>query len=312
MIVVDDGEQNSTRDLVERIATELPTLNVCYLRDGLKRGPAAARNSGWRSGSGVFVAFTDDDCVPDPQWLRAGTAALLCGADAVSGKIIVPLPHRPTDYQRSAADLAKAEFATANAFLRRSVLDRLGGFDETFRAAWREDSDLHFRLLIVGKAITHSPGAKVLHPVRPADWGVSLCQERKTRYDALLRNKFPQLYEAHLPAYPVWYYFHAASLLGTLLIAFPELRIIGQAAFCAWLISTVRFAFVRLKRNSRTVSHLLEMFVTSALLPIVSLYWHWHGRWEFRHIHVNEAALPGDPAPLSHASVATTSSAPML
>ena len=78
--------------------------------------------------------------------------------DAATGRVIVPLPTcRPTDYERDAAGLAKAEFVTANCFCRRSVLAAIGGFDARFTAAWREDSDLQFTLLEHGSHIGRFP-----------------------------------------------------------------------------------------------------------------------------------------------------------
>src|SRR5207248_10211948 len=96
-------------------------------------GPAAARNAGWRAARGEVIAFTDDDTVPDPGWLRAGVAALE-SADAAWGRIRVPLALPPTDYERNEAGLEAAEFATANAFCRRAVLEAVGGFDVGFTA----------------------------------------------------------------------------------------------------------------------------------------------------------------------------------
>ncbi|TMG77552.1 MAG: glycosyltransferase, partial [Betaproteobacteria bacterium] len=112
-----------------------------------RRGPAATRNIGWRRAKAPIVAFTDDDTVPDADWLARGLAAFEPGVDAVAGRIVMPLPATPTDYERNEQGLERAEFVTANCFVRRAVLQRLGGFDESFRLPWREDSDLHFRLL---------------------------------------------------------------------------------------------------------------------------------------------------------------------
>src|SRR5207248_7127815 len=101
-----------------------------------------------------IIAFTDDDCVPDSGWLAAGLAAFSSPTVvAVAGQTVVPLPANPTDYERNVAGLEKSEFLTANCFVRSDVLAAVGGFDEQFTAAWREDSDLHFRLLDTGGTI---------------------------------------------------------------------------------------------------------------------------------------------------------------
>ena len=66
---------------------------------------------------------------------------------------------RPTTSETRPAS-KRAEFVTANCFCRREVLEAVGGFDERFTAAWREDSDLHFRLLDTGGTIVRVHGGR--------------------------------------------------------------------------------------------------------------------------------------------------------
>ena len=66
VIVVDDAGTEESRAVVERWATR-STVGLRYLRVSPGRGPAAARNDGWRAARGEIIAFTDDDCVPDPR-----------------------------------------------------------------------------------------------------------------------------------------------------------------------------------------------------------------------------------------------------
>jgi GT2 family glycosyltransferase len=175
IIVADDAASSETRRQVEELAAKT-TCSVLYLPMTGTHGPAAARNAGWRAARAAIIAFTDDDAVADAGWLTAGTGALErdCELAAVAGHVIVPLPPSPTDYQRNEAGLATAAFVTANCFCRRDVLQTLGGFDERFTHAWREDSDLHLRLLEGGFKLRKVPEAVVVHPVRQASWGISL------------------------------------------------------------------------------------------------------------------------------------------
>ena len=146
IIVCDDGPDDVTRASVERIAQEHAANGprVRYVPVTATQGPAGARNAGWRSSRAASIAFTDDDTQPDARWLSSGVKALTAGIGAVSGRIIVPLGERPTDYENDAAGLARSEFATANAVMDRAALERTGGFDARFTSAWREDSDLQF------------------------------------------------------------------------------------------------------------------------------------------------------------------------
>ena len=133
----------------------------------------------------------------------------------VCGRIIVPLPPAPTDYERDAAGLETAEFATANCFYRREALEAVGGFDERFTAAWREDTDLFFALLERGDR-ARAPEAVVIHPVRPARWGISIRQQRKSMFNALLFKKHPALYRERIQASPPLHYY---GIVGALLVA---------------------------------------------------------------------------------------------
>src|SRR5579885_3363773 len=175
IIVADDAASGATRRQVEGWAARSPAP-VRYIPVTDTQGPAGARNAGWRSARGEIIAFTDDDCLPHPRWLAAGVAAFTEGVDAATGRVVVPLPEDPTDYERNEAGLEIGQFVTANCFVRRAALGAIGGFDERFTAAWREDSDLHFNLLRAGRRIVPAPEAVVVHPVRPAPWGISLRQ----------------------------------------------------------------------------------------------------------------------------------------
>ncbi|MFD2351744.1 glycosyltransferase family 2 protein [Nonomuraea ferruginea] len=135
------------------------------------RGPAAARNAGWRAADTPWVAFLDDDVVPSPGWARAAWKDLVDLPEDVGGsqgRITVPLPsgRRPTDGERHTAGLVDADWPTADMAYRRSALERVGGFDERFPRAYREDADLALRVrragyrLVKGGAGDGSPGAR--------------------------------------------------------------------------------------------------------------------------------------------------------
>jgi glycosyltransferase involved in cell wall biosynthesis len=282
VVVADDEGSDATRTRVESLARRFPAP-LRYVAVAGPHGPAAARNAGWRAATGEVVAFTDDDCVPEPSWLREGLAALAGGAAAASGSVVVPLPDPPTDYQRNESGLERAEFVTANCFVRRDVLETLGGFDERFSAAWREDSDLHFALLGAGCPIAAAPRAVVVHPVRPAPWGVSLRQQSKSLFDALLYKKHPALYRRRIRANPPWDYY-AIVLSWPLAVAFACARLAWPAAVAGtvWAALTARFCARRQRGNSRAPGHVAEMVVTSALIPFLSVFWRLYGAARFR------------------------------
>jgi GT2 family glycosyltransferase len=285
IIVVDDGRSADTRKLVEwfaRQCAEPPQVRYAPQRDGV-RGPAAARNAGWRLARASIVAFTDDDTIPAPDWLNQGLQAMENGAAAAAGRVTVPLPEVPTDWERNTAGLDGAEFVTANCFVRREVLSAMGGFDERFTRAWREDSDLYFSLLEARQQVVRAPSALVVHPVRPAPRGVSLRVQKNMFFDALLYKKHCWLYRHKISARPpLHYYASLLALLAAGIAAATGHALIATAALVIWLWQTARFALRRLQGTSRAPLDVLDMAITSAAIPPIAVYWRLAGAWHFR------------------------------
>jgi GT2 family glycosyltransferase len=285
VIVVDDEPSQKTLHLVAgwRARTLERGPRLVYVSNPGPHGPAAARNRGWRLAQAPIIAFTDDDTVPAHTWLASGLAAFADGVDALCGRIEMPVPATPTDYQRDARLLETAEFVTANCFCRRAVLDQLDGFDERFTSPWREDSDLHFRLLEMHANIAHAPDALVVHPVRPAPWGVSLLQIKKIAFDALLYKKHPELYRKKIQRSPRWdYYLIVGALLAALAGLAAGLGSFAALGAAAWLTLTVRLCVRRLTGTAKTASHVAEMIVTSALIPPLAVFWRIAGAIRYR------------------------------
>ncbi len=300
IIIVDDAACAETRQEIEAWAARLEESGhtLRYIPVTGTHGPAAARNAGWRAAAGEIIAFTDDDCLPDAGWLRAGIAAFTADVIGVSGRLIVPLRYMPTDYEHNAAQLANAEFVTANCFYRRECLAAIGGFDERFTAAWREDSDLIFNLMQCYSCgwkesrmdgndrsgpFIHAPDAIVVHPIRSAPWGVSLKQQRKSMFNALLYKKHPALYRQKIQSTPPWHYY---GMLGAQIICVFGLigkkRSFAFIIACLWVFLLGRFFLHRLSHTSRRPSHVAEMFITSLLIPPLAIYWRIRGAIKYR------------------------------
>lgn len=287
VIVVDDGPDDATRATVEQVARQSAGRpRVRYLAaphtDG-RRGPAAARNAGWRATQAPIIAFTDDDTVPERDWLLEGARAMRFHRVAVSGRVVVPLDDAPTDHARNTAGLESAEFVTANAFVGRRALEQMGGFDERFRRAWREDSDLHFSLLSRCGPVGWAPKAVVVHPVRRVPWGASISQQANVAFDALLFKKHPHLFRQKVRRRPPWHYLViVVSALASLGCAVAQA--FGAAGLLAALAlgTVLGFAGHRLRGTARTPSHVAEMLVTSAVIPFAAVYWRLVGSWRFK------------------------------
>jgi GT2 family glycosyltransferase len=286
IIVVDDTPNYKTREVVidwaEHTACGGPAIK--YIASQGPHGPAAARNQGWHAARGSIIAFTDDDTVAQTDWLENGLRAFRRGdVEAAWGRIVMPLDHAPTDYELDAKNLERAEFVTANCFCLKTVLERLDGFDERFRFAWREDADLYFRLLGINANVAHVPEAVVVHPIRPAGWGVSLRQQRKILFDALLFKKHPELYRQKIRSTPRWdYYITVLALLACVSATVLDAPAIAAAAAGVWCVLTVRFCVMRLRPTVKTPAHVGEMIITSALIPPFAVFWRIVGAFRFR------------------------------
>jgi glycosyltransferase involved in cell wall biosynthesis len=284
IIVVSDGPDPKTAKALE-IYKNSPVA-LTFLSLAKKGGPAAARNLGWKNANAELIAFTDDDCIPNQFWIynlwmnyknqRNQNAAF-------SGRTIVPIPSRPTDYQRNIANLETAEFITANCACTKNALQKAGGLDERFTMAWREDSDLQFKFIELGIPLYKVPEARIIHPVRKAKWGVCIKDERKGIFNALLFKKYPSFYKERIQPQPPWNYYaiiFCFFICLTGLISKSEMLAI--AGISGWTILTTGFILRRLKNTSRSISHILEMIFTSMALPFLSIYYRIYGALKFK------------------------------
>lgn len=170
IIVVDNGSTVGPAPVVARFD------GIRLLREP-RPGSYAARNKGIAAARGEFLAFTDADCIPRSGWLAAGIAALDDdpNVDAVGGRI--ELFARDSEALSATADFQlctafpqrmwvdeKGFSATANLFARRAAIDRVGGFDASFRSSG--DWEWCLRLRSKGGRLVYSDAAVVDHPAR--------------------------------------------------------------------------------------------------------------------------------------------------
>jgi GT2 family glycosyltransferase len=162
VIVTDDGRKENAKLL---IAEKYPWVKWV---EGPKKGPAANRNNGAKYASGKWLVFTDDDCLPDINWLAAFANAIQqhAGVKAFEGAI---LPDNRELLKKDMAECPVNEhggcFWSANIMVEKMLFDSIGGFDERFKIAAQEDEDLFDRLK-TKTATQFAPEAYVIHPVR--------------------------------------------------------------------------------------------------------------------------------------------------
>ena len=169
--MVDDGSDESPESIVTEASG---TVNVRLIRQD-HAGPARARNCGATEASGRFLAFTDDDCEPEPGWLKAFEVVLERTPQALVGGTTVDLlvnrrcsqaSQALIDYLYAHADQTHGGptfFTSNNIATERTTFLKIGGFDPSFPLAAAEDRDLCDRWGENGWPMLVAPDARIGH-----------------------------------------------------------------------------------------------------------------------------------------------------
>jgi glycosyltransferase involved in cell wall biosynthesis len=174
--VCDDGSTDGTSEMIQAMSADCPpglTLKHLVQQNG---GPSAARNRGIREATADLILFTDDDCEPDPGWIRAmATREWPDQVGGVAGRTKSP-PANANWVSRYCRHIGFNEFPnirnefrslqllnTANCAYLRQPLVELEGFDLLFSKVGHEDVDLTRRLVLMGYCLEFEPRALVTH-----------------------------------------------------------------------------------------------------------------------------------------------------
>ncbi|WNB86241.1 HAD-IIIA family hydrolase [Cellulomonas sp. ATA003] len=303
VVVADDRPLTATEALdPAEIVPDAP-WPVRVVRTG-GRGPAAARNAGWRSVRAPWVAFLDDDVVVPDGWAKGLVADLRAAAPTVGGvqgRIEVPLPahRRPTDWERNTAGLEGALWATADMAYRRDALVAVHGFDERFPRAYREDADLALRVRRAGWELVRGTRT-ITHPVRPADDRVSVRVQAGTADDALMRALHGAAWRDVAETGRGRFRWHVATVAGAAAAVVGTLTGRRRVATCGallWSALTVDFARRRIAPGPRPgedgwAAEWRRMAWTSAVIPVVAV------RHRLRGALAHRGGAPAWPPPL--------------
>jgi glycosyltransferase involved in cell wall biosynthesis len=223
VVVVEDGSGPETRAVIAAEASR-PGLTVRTVRHDEPRGPGAGRNSGWRAARAPLLAFTDDDCVADPEWLTAALAAAAENPDAIVQGRTQPDPSELAQNDGVLSRTIRVErlgphYETCNIFYPRELLEVLGGFDEGFGLSpGGEDTDLAWRAIEAGRPTVFAPAAVVFHAVEPL--GVGGMLRVAARWSEVVRQycDHPQLRSSLTRGvfWNVWHYLMWRSVLALL------------------------------------------------------------------------------------------------
>lgn len=193
VIVVDDGSTDSVREIVGRF----PDVRAIHQPN---KGLSVARNVGISAATGEIIAYTDDDCFADPDWLthlvhqltRTGAAGVggpnLTPEDGWLAACVAASPGQPTHVLVS--DQVAEHIPGCNMAFRKDALMAVNGCDPIYRKAG-DDVDLCWRLQQAGYWLTFAPGAYVWHHRRQGPRSYLKQQKGYGEAEALLYFKHP-------------------------------------------------------------------------------------------------------------------------
>jgi glycosyltransferase involved in cell wall biosynthesis len=182
LLVVGQGDGAARAELSAAAASEDPRVRYIHISD---RGLSRARNTGIAAARAGFIAFTDDDCEPDPDWLEKLHESFVAepSVGILAGDLLPSSQsrwRRPSAcpatrtmeylYDPAGSDLGAPPgfyWAGANFAVRRSVFDLVGGFDEFLGAGSAfpsaEDTDFGLRAEMHGVMMWTRPSIVVRH-----------------------------------------------------------------------------------------------------------------------------------------------------
>ncbi len=186
VIVSDDSPHGSAQKLIEERYRWVRWVK------GPGRGPAANRNSGARYASGEYLAFVDDDCLPEPGWLEAILTAATGGKlDVIEGKTVMP-DKVDSPFWFAVENLTGGLYWSCNLAVRQEVFEQLGGFDEDFLEPGGEDMELAWRITRGNLTAAFLSSAVVLHPARRVTWSALWWRTFLIRWTILYEHKTGQ------------------------------------------------------------------------------------------------------------------------
>lgn len=175
VIVTDDGKLHTAEQLI------CDKFNWVRWVQGLGTGPASNRNNGAKYAKGDFLVFTDDDCLPDPQWLFAYDKAIRKHPEVkiFEGKTYPNTPQISLS-QEAPINIKGGKLFSCNLCIEKSLFFELGGFDENFSFSY-EDMEFAHRIRMLKIKYHFIQNASVCHPwrdIRSDTWKNSIRQSK--------------------------------------------------------------------------------------------------------------------------------------
>lgn len=237
------------------------------------KSASAKRNYGAQIADGEWIAFTDDDCLVDKDWLREAQAIIQSQkVDFIEGAVFIPPPQKPTFTYKGIQRLSrKGGYQTCNMFYRRNEFAELGGFDPKF-PYYLEDTDIAWTFLENGKKPAFAEKAIVSHPVpEPVPKKILESAWRMEKLPYLFKKHPKTFKESSMRAFPRPYLILLLLDVSTFLtIWFSPWMALGL------LFTRILITFLFIIRMfwgcSTTFNEISQVFYYSLLSPLISFY----------------------------------------
>ena len=231
VVIVDDGSSDDTWSFAKGRAD-------VFVRNEKALGPAGARQAGWPQARGKLVAFTDDDCRPEADWLEAGLRQhLRYPAAIVQGKtrpdVLSDIDLRTPLARSIRVDHLGPFFETCNVFYPKQLLEAVGGFDPTIATAG-EDADLAIRALETGCGAVFAEDAVVNHSIEVHSFSRAIKGTRRWASLVPLIGRHAELRKAFPWRGYVWREAHSRLLLAAVGVLLA--RITGRRIWLLWAL----------------------------------------------------------------------------
>ena len=170
VVLVDDGSEDDTASMVERLRPQLP-YPLTYLWQP-HSALATARNTGIRAARGEVMLYIDDDVLAHPDLVAEHWKVHQSHPKCVCNGWVnhIESDERPQNPKFKAADISTSFFWTSNVSVRLSYLKEAGLFDEDFKEYGWEDQEMGLRLMALGLVKQNNYKAIGFHIKKPPTW----------------------------------------------------------------------------------------------------------------------------------------------